>query len=212
MASISSYGVAVEGRITAGDMVLELPFDICEQARRADAEQTRLEPFASQLFLHQELVVEHVFCRRYPPGWLEADLVAGTFMVGPDHPQHCERNRQRRVNAFLAGGGLDEISPRHHADQRCPGDVAQRFEIARRQDGLEMGVATGRTKVLYLAVESTPITDKHVFACDDDVDFPSAVVHRGFNLPQLEIVRHKASRKSGRDRSNRDIRAFERFD
>ena len=36
--------MAVEGRIAAGDVMLELALDVGEQARGAEAEQVRLEP------------------------------------------------------------------------------------------------------------------------------------------------------------------------
>src|SRR5262245_37025214 len=59
----STHRVAVEGRIPPGHMVLELPLDVGQQARRPHAEQLRLQPLAPQLLLHQELIGEHILGR-----------------------------------------------------------------------------------------------------------------------------------------------------
>ena len=63
MADISSHGVAVEGRVAAGHVMLELTFDVGEQARGADSEQLRFEPFAAKFLFHQDLVGNHILGR-----------------------------------------------------------------------------------------------------------------------------------------------------
>src|SRR5262249_6053797 len=72
MTGFSSDRVAVEGRIAAGDMMLELALDVGEQAGGADPEQFWLQPFAPQFLLHQELVVQHVLRGRDAARGLEA--------------------------------------------------------------------------------------------------------------------------------------------
>ena len=193
-------------------MMLELALDIGEQARGADTEQIRLEPVAAQFLLHQELIVEHVLCRRDSAGRLEADLVAGALLIHPDHPQHRERHRQRRIHALLAGGRLDEVGAGHHADHRCLGDVAECLEIARSQNRLQMRVAAGRTKIRDLRVKRAPIAGQHMLAGDDNVDLLRTIPDGRLDLLQLQVVRHEARRKSGRDRGNRDAGSIECLD
>ena len=53
-----------------------------------------------------------------PPAGLKPTLIAGALVVLADRAHHHERDRERGVDAFLAGRGLDEVGAGHHADQR----------------------------------------------------------------------------------------------
>src|SRR5471030_2688499 len=99
--------MTMESRIAAGDVMLELPFDIGEKARRAYAEQLRFEPLAAEFFLHQDLVFEHRLGGGHATRWLEADHHARALKVVADHAHHRGRDGEGRVHAFLAGGRLD---------------------------------------------------------------------------------------------------------
>ena len=142
----------------------------------------------------------------------EAYLEAGPLLIDPDHAQHRQRHRQRGIDAFLAGGGLDEVRAGHHADHRRLGDVAQRFEVAGCEDRLQMRIAAGCAEIPDLGVESAPISGQHMLTRDDDVDLLRTVPDGRLDLLELQIVRHEACRKSGRNRSDRNVIPIERFD
>src|SRR5262249_9340613 len=146
----------------------------------------------TELFLHHELVVEHVLGGGDAAGGLVAHHEAGALVIGADHAHHDERDQKRRVHALPAGRGLDEIGGGHHADQRGGRHVAHGLDVTGRKDRLHVGIAAGTAEVTHLVIERLPVAGQHMLASDDDVDLPGAVTHRGFDLLQLHVVRHQA--------------------
>ena len=90
---------------------------------------------------------------RMPPAGLKPDPVAGALAVVADRARHHEPDRQRGVDALLAGGGLDEVGARHHADQAGARDVAQRAQLAGGEDGLDVRVAARLAEGAHLVVQ-----------------------------------------------------------
>ena len=202
-----SHRVAVIGRIVPGQMVLELALDVGQQARGAEAEQLGLQPWPAELFLHQHQPVERGFCRGNAAGRLEADEIAGFLEIGADGAHHGEADGQRRVDAFLAGRGLDEIRARHHRHHRGQHDIAQRGEVAGAEDDLEMRLTAGGAHGDDLVVELLPFGAEHQAARDDDVDLVGAVLDRGLDLLQARRQRREAVRKGGGDGGDMDAGA-----
>jgi hypothetical protein len=66
---------------------------------------------------------------------------------------HHQRNRQRRIDAFLAGRCLDEVRPSLHGDHRGLVDIAQRLQLASGQDGFHVGRPTGLAHGRHLVIK-----------------------------------------------------------
>src|SRR5688572_6420025 len=82
----SRHRVAVERRVAAGDVVLELALDVGEQAAGAEAEEGRLHPVATELLAHEDQPGERILGGGDAAGRLEADLEAGALPVVADGP------------------------------------------------------------------------------------------------------------------------------
>ena len=63
-----------------------------------------------------------------------------------------------------------------------------------------------------LVVERAPVAAEHMGAGDDDVDLARALADRVADLLEPQLERHEAGGKAGRDRGDRNARAFERLD
>src|SRR5690606_22163770 len=84
----SGHGVPVRRRVPAGDVVLELPFDVAEERAGAEAEEVRAEPRVAQLLLHEDEPLERLLGGADPAGRLEADAIPGALVVLPDRAGH----------------------------------------------------------------------------------------------------------------------------
>ncbi len=81
------------GRVIAGHTVLQLAFDVGQQAGRADAKELRLQPFAAQFFCHHREVLQRRFGRRNSTGRLETHAKAVTLKVLANGTRHGQRYR-----------------------------------------------------------------------------------------------------------------------
>ena len=136
-------------------------------------------------------------------GRLVADLEAGALVVFADRAHHHQRHGNGRVDAFLAGRGLDEIGAGHHADPRGLGHVFQRDQVAGGEDRLHVRVAAGLAVGHHLVVQRLPVAGQDVLAGDDDVDLGGAGGHRQFDLAQLGFHAGQAGREGGRHGGDR---------
>src|SRR5690606_27453875 len=135
------HGVMIGGGIAPGHVVLELPLDIGEQTRRAEAEEVGLEPTASEFLAYQDQPLKRRLGGGNASGGLEADAHARAFMVGADGAYHGKADGQGGVDAFLSRRGLDEVGAGHHRHHGGERDVAQRGEVPRAEDDLQMRIA-----------------------------------------------------------------------
>ncbi len=140
-----------------------------------------------------------------PPAGLNPTLIASCLLILANRAHHDEAVWQRRVDRLFAGGGLDEVGSRHHADPAGARHIAQRSQLARRQDRLHVGVATGLAEGAHLVVERPPVAGQHVGARDDDIDLTRARLHRGANLLKLERERILPRGKASGDGGDGDI-------
>ena len=129
-----------------------------------------------------------------------------------DRARHHEAHRQRGVYALLAGGRLDEVGARHHADQAGARHVAQGAQLAGRENRLDVRVAARLAHRAHLIVERRPVLGEHVGAGDDDVDLLGAGGHGCVNLADALLERRKTGGKAGGYRRHRNPRAFERIE
>src|SRR5919201_58880 len=164
---LSRHRMMVCRGVATADGMRELALDIREQAAGADTEKLRMQPGVAQLLLHERQPVERLPGRADAAGRLEADAPAGALVVVADGACHHQPDRQRGVDALLAGRGLDEVGAGHHADEARLADIAQGPQLAGGQDGLEMGRATRGAEVAHLVVERLPVAPQHVCARDD---------------------------------------------
>ena len=173
----------------AGDVVFELAFDIAEKRGCAKAEQVWLKPPVPEFFLDERQVGQRILGLGNPACGLVADAVAGAVEIVADGADHHEGDRQCRIDAFLAGRGLDEVGPGHHADQRSPRDIAQRAEFAGGEDGLDMGFSAGLAKGAHLVIEGLPIAGEDMTAGDHDVDFRGPGFDAGLDFGEAQVER-----------------------
>ena len=184
-------------RIGAGDMVFELPFDIAQKARCAKAEQVGAQPIVAQFLFHQGQVNQRILGLGNAACGLVADLDPRRGLIGADGADHGERDGQRGVDAFLAGGGFDEIGACHHAHERGARDISERAKLARGQDRLDMCRAAGRAKCAHFIVKRLPVSGQHMAARDDDVDLGGPRLHAVLDLFHPQCKGRQARRKPG---------------
>ena len=67
----------------------------------------------------------------------------GELLVLPDGAAHDEPHCQGGVDALLAGAGLDEVRPGHHADEGALVHVVHGAELPDGEDRLHVGSPTG---------------------------------------------------------------------
>ena len=133
-----------------------------------------MQPGVAEFVFHQGEVDQRVLGLGDAACGFVADLEAGAVLVVADGADHGEGDGEGGVDAFLAGRGLDEIGPGHHADEAGAGDVAQGAKFAGGEDGLDVGLAAGFAHVAHFVVERLPVLGQDVAAGDDDVDLPRA--------------------------------------
>src|SRR5260221_12113029 len=109
--------------------MLELAVDVGDESARAVAEEIVAQPAVAKLLLHEIEELERRLRGANPARGLEADRVAGSLEVLADHAAHDDAEGDRRVDAFLARGGLDEVGAGLHRDQARPRHVAERGEL-----------------------------------------------------------------------------------
>src|SRR5688572_623937 len=97
----SRHRMPVIGRITSRGKVLELTFDVRQEAAGAEAEERRLHVLAAQLLLHQDQPRQRVLGLADAACRLEADAEAGLLPVLADGAHHHQRHRQRGVDRLL---------------------------------------------------------------------------------------------------------------
>ena len=90
-------------------------------------------------------------------------------------------------------------------------DVAQRLQIARAEDRLQMRRPAGLAHRRDLVVERAPLAAEHMSAGDDDVDLARALADRVADLVEPQLQRREAGGKAGRDGGDGNSRAFERL-
>ena len=176
--------------------MFELPLDIPQKGRGAKAKQIRLHPAPTQFIPKEREIEKRILGFADPPGRLVADAVAGDGVIGADSPNHRQRYRQRSIHAFLAGRCLDEIRPRHHADKRGPRDIAQRPQLTRCKDRLDMGLPAGVTKGLHFLIKRLPVSGQHMSARDDDINLRGTGLDAFLDLGNAQMQGGKARRKS----------------
>ena len=72
------------GRVIAGHIVLQLAFDVGQQAGRADAKELRLQPLAAKFLGHHGEVLQRRLGRRNTTGRLETEYFMKAFENGAD--------------------------------------------------------------------------------------------------------------------------------
>src|SRR6476661_10408511 len=107
IARSSGKGVAGDRCIAAGHEMFELAFDIGQHRACADPEKLGLEPWPSKLLLHQDEPGERILGSAQAARRLEANFLAGKFLIVADGPDHDKAHRKRGIDVFLAGRGLD---------------------------------------------------------------------------------------------------------
>ena len=97
--------------------MLQLALDVAEHTAGAESEvaigSSQERPSSS--FMSGE-PVERLLRGADAAGGFEADGYAGALGVVADRADHDERNGQRGVDGFFAGGSFDEVSAGHHGD------------------------------------------------------------------------------------------------
>src|SRR5262249_32512973 len=197
----SGHWMAVVGGITPAAMKGELTLDVREHAAGAEAEELRLQPAPSQLLLHQHEPVERLLRGANPTRWLESHGHARALEILADRARHDQSYRQCRIDAFLAGGGLDEIATGHHRNPARARHVTQGRKIACTEDDLAMRFPAGLLESGHFIIQSLPLAAEHVRACDDHIDLVCSRIDRAayFRETLLEWIQtgRKASGHSG---------------
>lgn len=197
------------GGVAAGGMVVQLALDIGQQAAGADAEAAGRQPGSAQFLPHEDLPGEGLFGAADAAGGLEADDLAGAFVIAADGARHHQTDGQGGVDGFFAGGSFDEIGAGHHADQAGAGDVGERAELTRGQDRLEVRIATAFAKSSHLVIEGGPIAAEDMCAGDDDVDLAGAGLDRFLDFEQARAEGGLAAGETSGDGGDGDIAATE---
>src|SRR6266699_3903090 len=146
------HRVVVCRRVVTGSEVRKLPFDVGKQAAGANAEERIVQPLVAQLLFHQDQPIERLFGTANAASRLKAYLVASSLEVIADGPHHYQADRERSVDRLFAGGGFDEISAGHHADETRHTGVAQGGKLVSGKDGLHVRLATGVTESPHFIV------------------------------------------------------------
>src|SRR6266567_3743719 len=146
------HRVVVCRRVVTGSEVRKLPFDVGKQAAGANAEERIVQPLVAQLLFHQDQPIERLFGIANAASRLKAYLVASSLEVIADGPHHYQADRERSVDRLFAGGGFDEISAGHHADETRHTGVAQGGKLVSGKDGLHVRLATGVTESPHFIV------------------------------------------------------------
>ena len=163
------------GGVVTGDVVIQLPLQVRQQAGCADAEQIVCQPFVAEFFFHQRLPGHGLFGLADAACRFEADFVAGALQVFTDGTHHHETDFQRGVDRFFTGGCLDEVRACHHGDQAGLVDLFERTQVAGGEDSLHVGsLAAGLAELGDLIVERFPVTGQDEVAGNDHVDFTRA--------------------------------------
>ena len=211
--SVSSHRHVMFGGVVTGDVVVQLPLQVGQQAGSAEAEQVGHQPFIAEFFLHQGLPGHGLLGFADAARRFETDLVAGALQVFTDGAHHHEADFQRGVGGFLAGGGLDEVRAGHHGHQTGLVDLLERAQFAGGKDGLHVGgLAAGRAELLEFIVKGLPVAGQHVVAGDDHVDLTCACFDGLLDLGDALGQGSLPGRETGRNGSNRDVRAAQRLD
>src|SRR5687767_3089243 len=84
----SGHWVAVRGAVAAGEVVLQLTFDVAEQRAGAKAEQLRAQVLRAQLLLHHQQPVQRLLGRLDAARGLEAHLLPRALVVLADGAHH----------------------------------------------------------------------------------------------------------------------------
>ncbi len=193
------------GGVAAGGVVVELAFDIGEQAAGANAETGSVQPGGAELLAHEDLPGERLLGAADAAGGFEADDLAGARVEGADGAGHHQADGQGGVDGFLAGGGFDEIGAGHHADKAGAGDVGEGAELAGGQDGLEVGIAAAFAEGGDFVIERRPIAGQDVGARDDDVDFGGAGLDGFLDFEEAGTEGGLAAGEAGGNGSDGDI-------
>jgi hypothetical protein len=107
---------------------------------------------------------------------------------------------------------LMKSAPRHHADHRGLGDIAQSLEIAGGEDRLHMRIAASGAEIAHLVIKRLPVLGQRIFARDDDVDLPGAIGDRGSISLSFTSCGTRPGRKAGRDGGNRNVGTLQSLD
>ena len=166
----------------------------------------------SQLVLHQRQPVRRLLGRANAARRLESHRHARPLGIVADAPHHHQRNRQRRVHAFLARRSLDKVRPGHHRHPTGPRHVAQRHQVAGAENRLHVHVGPARlAERRNFVVERLPLAVENMRARNDNVDLLRARFHRAVNLLHALGQRIQPRRKPRRNCSHRNARSFKRL-
>eukprot|EP00053_Salpingoeca_punica_P008521 m.76408 g.76408 ORF g.76408 m.76408 type:complete len:368 (+) comp14635_c0_seq2:80-1183(+) len=199
----------VGGSVASGDMVVELALNVDEQGAGAEAEEVGVRPLVAELLFHQSEPDEGVLGLADAAGRLEADLVTCPLVVVADGADHCQSNLKGGVHTLLAGGGLDCVGARHHADEAGLVNVCQRPALARGQNRLELSLTARLTHLLRLLIQRLPVAVQDVWPGDDNVNLLGASLHGHVDLSETLLHGGLTSREASSDRGHGNAGALQ---
>src|SRR2546421_6498835 len=182
---------------------------VVEKCRRAEAIAVGGKPREAKCLVHLHEVLHRLLRLTDAARGLHADDAAGLLVHVPDHLEHAELHRQRRIRRGLAGRRLDEVGAAGDGEQRRASDVVVRSQLSGLDDDLE--VRAPRADLLHaddLVVHLRIAARQESATVDDHVDLVRSRVDDLTRLEQLHLKRGLPGRERRRDRGDLHARAL----